>query len=285
MHGSPTPAVQPLVDLITVPISLIEFGIKRCSATTGCREQSAPLPPTQPQRAGETARPQPGAIKARSGDRPLVRSKKSDGEANCLPPLFFFQALFQFYPTQERRLIDPWGTVGRAEVGHEWPKLHLPNLYTFCCHFYSTAVSSQHLYSDLKPLQHIFKEKNHVSPSLKLLPQITYTCVGEGCSPNLRAEHSQMLRHRLLLAKCFGIQPDGEQLCGTEFYLTAHLPRGRPQPRDQAEQLSTARSREAGLQRKLPRSGAALGTGLPAIVFIQGGCRFACQYLQRENRV
>lgn len=123
-------------------------------------------------------------------------------------------------------------------MGHEWPKLHLPNLYTFCCHFYSTAVRSQHLYSDLKPLQHIFKEKNHVSPSLKLLLQITYTCVGGGRSPNLRAEHSQLLRHRLLLAKCFGIQPDGEQLCGTEIYLTAHLPRGQPQPRDQAEQLS-----------------------------------------------
>lgn len=44
----------------------------------------------------------------------------------------------------------------------------------------------------------------------------------------------------------------------------------------------------AGLRRAprtLPRSGLALGTGLPAIVFVQGGCCFACQYLQRENRV
>lgn len=93
MHGSPTPAVQPLVDLITVPISLIEFGIKRCSAATGCREQSAPLPPTQPQRAGETARPQPGLLRP-GVEIVLWSSPRSQMGKPTAPPLFFFPKLY-----------------------------------------------------------------------------------------------------------------------------------------------------------------------------------------------
>jgi len=161
------------------------------------------------------------------------------------------------------------GIAGKARGDHEQPKLHFSNLYIFCYHFCTTAAEISALYS----LTVIFNLSNTRFPGEDVCfslfhqpapPKQHTTVLGKEPAQPTGAEHPRPpLKHRILLAKSCGIQPNGEQMCEgltviwDEALAGAWVPGAQPLPEHRAAQPSAparrgSRSWELGERRGWP---------------------------------